>query len=75
MGQKYKSIFSAETDVLYKYNELRRINRMKFENGRKAEWVKWYRGKIVEMVGQIENEKFLNQICTILKKHIEKRGG
>ena len=42
---------------------------MKFENGRKAEWVKWCRGKIVEMVGQIENEKFLNQICTILKKH------
>ena len=48
---------------------------MKYENGRKAEWVKWCRGKIVEMVGQIENEKFLNQICTILKKHIEKRGG
>lgn len=36
--------------------------------------VKWYREKIVEMVGQIENEKFLSQIHTILKKHIEKRG-
>ena len=36
--------------------------------------VKWYREKIFEMVGQIENEKFLSQIHTILKKHIEKRG-
>lgn len=37
--------------------------------------VEWYREKIVEMVGRIEDEKFLNQIHTILKKHIEKRGG
>lgn len=36
---------------------------------------KWYREKIIEMVGQIEDEKFLSQIHTILKKHIEKRGG
>lgn len=41
----------------------------------KQEGVKWYREKIVEMIGQIEDEKFLNQIHTILKKHIEKRGG
>lgn len=32
------------------------------------------REKISEMVNQIENEKFLSQIVTILKKHIEKRG-
>lgn len=37
--------------------------------------VKWYRKKIVEMVDQIESEKFLNQIRTLLKKHIEKEGG
>lgn len=34
----------------------------------------WYRKKIVEMVKQIEDEKFLNQISIILKRHIEKRG-
>lgn len=36
--------------------------------------VKWYREKIVEIIGKIEDEKFLIQIHTILKKHIEKRG-
>lgn len=36
--------------------------------------VKWYREKIVEMVESIKDEKFLIQIHTILKKHIEKRG-
>lgn len=34
-----------------------------------------YREKIVEMIRQIEDAKFLIQIHTILKKHIEKRGG
>ena len=46
-----------------------RENKEKYRGG-----VKWYREKIVEMVGQIEDEKFLYQIHTILKKHIEKRG-
>lgn len=38
--------------------------------------VEWYRRKIVDMIGQVENIKFLNQIFTILKKHIniKKRG-
>lgn len=36
--------------------------------------VKWYREKIIEMVESIKDEKFLSQIHTILKKHIEKRG-
>lgn len=40
-----------------------------------SEEVKLYREKIIEMVEQIEDEKFLNQIHTILRKHIEKRGG
>lgn len=39
-----------------------------------SEEVKQCRKKIVEMVGQIEDEKFLNQIRIILKRHIEKRG-
>lgn len=34
-----------------------------------------YRKRIVKMVGRIEDTKFLIQIHTILKKHIEKRGG
>lgn len=33
------------------------------------------RHKIIEMTNQIEDEKFLNQIRIILKRHIEKRGG
>lgn len=45
------------------------------ENNYSGGGVKWYRKKIAEMVEQIENEKFLSQIHTILKKHIEKRGG
>ena len=32
------------------------------------------RHKIIEMTNQIEDERFLNQIRTILKRHIEKRG-
>ncbi len=35
----------------------------------------WYKEKIIEMVEKIQDEKFLIQIHTILKKHIEKRGG
>lgn len=35
----------------------------------------WYKKRIVEMIEQIEDEKFLNQIRIILKCHIEKRGG
>lgn len=34
-----------------------------------------YRKKIKGMVDQIEEKRFLNQIHTILKRHIEKRGG
>lgn len=34
----------------------------------------WYKKKIVEMIYQINDEKFLNQIRIILKRHIEKRG-
>lgn len=32
------------------------------------------RKEIIEMVKKIENQKFLMQIWTILKRHIEKRG-
>lgn len=35
----------------------------------------WYRENIIVMIQQINNEKFLNQIHTILRRHIEKRGG
>lgn len=35
----------------------------------------FYREKIIEMINQIDDEKFLNQIRIILKRHIEKRGG
>ncbi len=35
----------------------------------------WYKDKIVEMVDKIEDKRFLNQIRTLLKLHIEKRGG
>lgn len=34
----------------------------------------FYREQIIEMVKKIENKKFLAQVWTILKKHIEKRG-
>lgn len=37
--------------------------------------VKSCKDKIISMIKQIDDEKFLNQIHTILKKHIEKRGG
>lgn len=48
----------------------------KTQNNENMFWggVKWYREKIIDMVNQIENEKFLNQIRIILKRHIEKRG-
>lgn len=44
------------------------------ENKENLGGVKWYREKIVDMVESIKDEKFLIQIHTILKKHIEKRG-
>lgn len=34
----------------------------------------YYRQKIIEMVGRIENLVFLHQIWKILKRHIEKGG-
>lgn len=34
----------------------------------------WYKDKIVEMVKEIEDKKFLNQIFIILRNHIKKRG-
>lgn len=40
-----------------------------------ANEVNRHRKKIIEMTNQIEDEKFLNQIRIILKRHIEKRGG
>lgn len=46
-----------------------------YETRETSQRIQRYREKIVEMVGQIENEKFLNQIRIILKRHIEKRGG
>lgn len=36
--------------------------------------IDWYRERAIKMVKKIEDEKFLVQIYTILKKHIEKRG-
>lgn len=33
-----------------------------------------YRKLIAEMLSQIESEKFLQQIWTIIKRHIEKEG-
>ena len=34
-----------------------------------------YKQKIISMIEQIESERFLRQIWTILKIHIEKKGG
>ncbi len=34
-----------------------------------------YKQKIISMIEQISNERFLCQIWTILKIHIEKKGG
>lgn len=44
------------------------------ENRKTIHGVEWYRERIVKMVNQIDDEKFLNQIRIILKRHIEKRG-
>lgn len=49
-------------------------NKRKANNNLGKGGVLWYRKKIVDMVHKIEDEKYLNQILTILKKHIEKRG-
>lgn len=37
--------------------------------------VEMYREKIISMLNDVEEIRFLNQIHTILKRHIEKRGG
>lgn len=34
-----------------------------------------YKLKIIEAVNEIDDEGFLNQIRTLLKLHIEKKGG
>jgi len=34
-----------------------------------------YINSIISMLAQIEDVRFLNQIRTILKRHIEKKGG
>lgn len=45
---------------------------MKYEEKQKEEGIT---KEIIKMVEEIKNEKFLMQIWTILKRHIEKRGG
>lgn len=35
--------------------------------------VKWYREKIVEMVGQIEDEKFLRRIYIIISDNVKEK--
>lgn len=73
---KYKAVFD--------YNKERKIfsrrkhvkSKRKFKERKiKRGGVKWYKENIAEMVESIKDEKFLIQIHTILKKHIEKRGG
>lgn len=34
-----------------------------------------YRNLISEMLSQISSEKFLRQIWTIMKRHLERKGG
>lgn len=34
-----------------------------------------YKLKIIEAVNEIDDERFLNQIRTLLKLHVEKKGG
>ncbi len=34
-----------------------------------------YKLKIIEALNEIDDERFLNQIRTLLKFHIEKKGG
>lgn len=34
-----------------------------------------YKLKIIEAVNEIDDQRFLNQIRTLLKLHIEKKGG
>ena len=45
---------------------------MKCKNEKKKKGIKWYRKKIVEMVGEIENEKHLKMIYGFVKRfHIK----
>jgi len=49
-------------------------NQKEINKNQKMGGVKWYKNQIFSMVEDIDDEKFLSQIHTILKKHIEKRG-
>ena len=45
---------------------------MKCKNDKMKKGIKWYRKKIVEMVGEIENEKHLKMIYSFVKRfHIK----
>lgn len=44
---------------------------MKIENERKTEWVKCYRGKIVEMVWKIEEKRFLKAIYISISEYLK----
>lgn len=35
----------------------------------------YYRDRIVEMLAKVDSVVFLHQIWTIIKRHIERRGG
>lgn len=37
--------------------------------------MEYYKQSILKMLGQIENERFLCQIWTILRCHIRRKGG
>lgn len=50
-------------------------NQKEIDNNQKnGGGVKSCKKKIISLLNQIDEERFLNQIYTILKKHIEKRG-
>ena len=49
-------------------------NKGKMDKNLTEEKIRWYRERIIDLVHKIEDERFLNQILTILRKHIEKRG-
>lgn len=46
-------------------------NKREMNGNLEARGVEWYREKIVEMVGQIDNEKFLRRIYIIISDNMK----
>lgn len=46
-------------------------NKREMDKNLDVRGVEWYRGKIVEMIAQIENEKFLRRIYIIISDNMK----